>query len=132
MIEPYSINELTAVVVDLCVKIHTKVGPGCYERVYEEILYYELTKMGFNVKRQLLLPIQYEELFIPHAYKLDLLVEDRLVLELKSQHPLPLVFFNQIRTHLSFLNLKNGMLLNFKVPRMKDGIFRIFNNSGLE
>ena len=77
MIEPYSINELTAVVVDLCVKIHTKVGPGCYERVYEEILYYELTKMGFNVKRQLLLPIQYEEL-------------------------------------------------------MKDGIFRIFNNSGLE
>jgi len=130
--KPLSINEITAIVVDLCVKIHTKVGPGCFERVYEEILYYELTKMGFNVSRQLQLPIQYEELLIPQAYKLDLLVEDRLVLELKSQHPLPLVFFNQVRTHLSFLNLKHGMLLNFKVPRMKDGIFRIFNNSGSE
>jgi GxxExxY protein len=132
MNRPFAINELTAIVVDLCIKIHSKVGPGCFERVYEEILYYELTKLGFNVSRQVILPIHYEELYIPHAYKLDLLVEDRLILELKSQHPLPLIFFNQIRTHLSFLNLKHGMLLNFKVPRMKDGIFRIYNNSGTE
>ena len=109
------INELTAIVVDLCIKIHSRVGPGCFERVYEEILYYELTKLGFEVKRQLLLPIQYDELYVKDAYKIDLLIEDKLVTELKSLHPLPPVYFNQIHTHLSLLNLKHGMLINFKV-----------------
>jgi len=126
------INELTAIVVDLCIKIHSRIGPGCFERVYEEILYYELTKLGFEVKRQLLLPIQYDELYIKDAYKIDLLIEDKLVTELKSLHPLPPVYFNQNLTHLSHLNLKNGMLINFKVGLMKDGIHRVFNNFGRE
>ena len=126
------INELTAIVVDLCIKIYSRVGPGCFERVYEDILYYELTKLGFKIQRQLLLPIQYDELYIKDAYKIDLLVEDKLVLELKSLFPLPPVFFNQIHTHLSLLNLKHGMLINFKVPLMKEGIHRVFNNFGRE
>lgn len=126
------IDELTGIVVDCCIKIHSKIGPGCFEKVYEEILYYELTKKGLNVKRQLLLPINYEELHIEKAYKLDLLVEDRLVLELKTLYPLPSVSFDQVRTHLSLLNLKHGMLLNFKVSLMKDGIHRVFNNQGRE
>ncbi len=126
------INELTAIVVDLCIKIHSRVGPGCFERVYEEILYYELTKLGLKVQRQFLLPIQYDELFIKDAYKIDLLIEDKLVLELKSVFPLPPVYFNQIHTHLSLLNLKHGMLINFKVPFMKEGIHRVFNNFGKE
>jgi GxxExxY protein len=126
------INELTAIVVDLCIKIHSRIGPGCFERVYEEILYYELTKLGFKVQRQLLLPIQYDELYIKDAYKIDLLVEDKLVLELKSLFPLPPVYFNQIHTHLSLLNLKHGMLINFKVSLMKEGIHRVFNNFGRE
>ena len=100
--------------------------------MYEEILYYELTKLGFKVQRQLLLAIQYEELFIKDAYKIDLLVEDKLVLELKSIFPLHPVYFNQIHTHLSLLNLKHGMLINFKVPLMKEGIHRVFNNFGRE
>ena len=127
-----AIDELTGIVVDLCIKIHSRVGPGCFERVYEEILYYELTKLGFKVHRQLLLPIEYDELTIENAYKLDLLVEDMLVLELKTLCPLPSVYFKQIRTQLSLLNLKHGMLLNFKVDRMKDGIHRVFNNFGKE
>ena len=127
-----NINELTGIVVDLCIKIHLKIGPGCFERVYEELLYYELTKLGLKVQRQLLLPIQYEELNIENAYKLDLLVEDKLVLELKTVYPLPPVFFKQIRTQLSLLELKYGMLLNFKVELMKDGIHRVFNNFGRE
>jgi len=126
------IDELTGIVVDCCIKLHSKIGPGCFEKVYEEILYYELTKKGLNVKRQLLLPINYEELHIEKAYKLDLLVEDRLVLELKTLYPLPSVSFDQVRTHLSLLNLKHGMLLNFKVSLMKDGIHRVFNNLGRE
>jgi len=130
--ESIPINELTAIVVDLCIKIHSKVGPGCFERVYEEILYYELTKLGFKVQRQLLLPIQYDELKIKDAYKIDLLIEDKLVTELKSLYPLPPIYFNQIHTHLSLLNLKHGMLINFKVALMKDGIHRVFNNFGKE
>jgi GxxExxY protein len=126
------INELTGIIIDLCIKIHSRIGPGCFEKVYEEILYYELTKLGFKVQRQLLLPIKYDELYIKDAYKIDLLIEDKLVLELKSLFPLPPVYFNQIHTHLSLLNLKHGMIINFKVPLMKDGIHRVFNNFGRE
>lgn len=127
-----NIHSLTGIVVDLCIKIHSKIGPGCFERVYEELLYYELIKLGLKVQRQLLLPIQYEEVNIENAYKLDLLVENMLVLELKTIYPLPSVYFKQIRTQLSLLNLKYGMLLNFKVELMKDGIHRVFNNFGRE
>ena len=69
-----TIDELTGIVVDLCIKIHSRIGPGCFEKVYEEILYYELTKFGIQVQRQVLLPIEYNELHIENAYKLDLLV----------------------------------------------------------
>ena len=127
-----NINTLTGVVTDLCIKIHSRIGPGCFERVYEEILYFELTQLGFKVERQLLLPIEYGQLRIENAYKLDLLVENKLVLELKSVHPLPSVYFKQIKTHLAILNLKHGMILNFKVELMKDGIHRVFNNHGNE
>ena len=127
-----TINQLTGIVVDICIKIHSKIGPGCFERVYEEILYYELTKLGLDVKRQSLLPISYEALYIKRAYKLDLLVEDKLILELKTLYPLPALSFDQIRTHLSLTDLKHGMLLNFKVSLMKDGIHRVFNNKGRE
>ena len=126
------INKLTGIVVDLCIKIHSKIGPGCYERVYEEILYYELTKLNLIIERQLLLPIEYEKLHIQNAYKVDLLIENKLVLELKSVYPLPSLYFKQLRTQLSLLNLKHGMLINFKVELMKDGIHRVFNNFGNE
>ena len=126
------INELTGVIVSLCIKIHTRIGPGCFERVYEEILYYELQKLNINVHRQMMLPIQYEDLNIENAYKLDLLVENKLVLELKSVSPLPSVYFKQLKTQLGLLNLKHGMILNFKVDLMKEGIHRVYNNFGEE
>jgi GxxExxY protein len=84
------------------------------------------------VRRQVLLPINYEELLIKDAYKIDLLIENKLVVELKSKHPLPPIDFNQIHTHLSLTNLKHGLLINFKVPHMKEGIHRVFNNFGGE
>lgn len=103
-------------------KFIRELGPGCYERVYEEILYYELIKLGLFVKRQLLLPIDYDELHIKNAYKIDLLIEGNLIVELKSKHPLPPVDFSQVHTHLSLTNLKHGMLINFKVSKMKEEI----------
>ncbi|MDZ4793890.1 MAG: GxxExxY protein [Bacteroidota bacterium] len=78
------INELTGIVVDVSIKIHSKIGPGCFERVYEELLYYELVKRGLKACRQVYLPIDYEELHIEKAYKLDLLIEDMLIIELES------------------------------------------------
>ncbi len=126
------IDELTNIVINTCIKIHSRVGPGCFEKVYEEILYYELIKLGVKVERQVLMPLDYEDLHIKNAYKLDLLIDDKLIAELKSVYPLPPVYFNQLKTHLSLLNLKHGMLINFKVPLMKDGIHRVFNNKGKE
>ena len=126
------IDDLTNLVINLCIKIHTRIGPGCFEKVYEEILYYELIQAGIKVERQMLLPIQYEELHIRNAYKLDLLIDNKLIAELKSVYPLPPVHFNQLQTHLVLTNLKHGLLLNFKVPLMKDGIHRVFNNKGRE
>lgn len=118
--------------MDICIKIHSKIGPGCFEKVYEEILYFELIKRGLKVRRQVFLPINYEKLHIEKAYKLDLLVEEMLVIELKTLNPLPPVFFDQKGTRLVLLNLKYGMLTNFKVSLMKEGIHRVFNNHGSE
>lgn len=126
------IEDLIRLVIGICIKIHSKIGPGCFEKVYEEILYYELQKAGITVHRQLLLPIQYEDLEIDKAYKLDLLVDNKLVLELKSVYPLPAVYFKQLKTQLGLLNLKHGLILNFKTELMKEGIHRVYNNGGEE
>jgi GxxExxY protein len=126
----YDIDELTGFIIRQCIKIHTRLGPGCLESVYEEVLCYELSRAGCEFRRQLVLPIQYEELTIPRAYKVDLLIENCLVAELKSVFPLPPVFFNQVQTQLVLLDLRYGILLNFKVPRMREGIYRVYNNKG--
>jgi|GEM_PF-2611129 len=91
-----SVEELIASIVDLCIKIHRRIGPGCFEKLYKEILYYELIKLGYKVERQLLLPIDYEDLHIEKAYKLNLFIEDMLVLELKYVYPLPLFTSNKL------------------------------------
>jgi len=123
-------NKITGMIVDACVKIHMAIGPGCFERVYEELLNYEMIKRGLSVERQLLMPISYENLKINDAYKLDLLVEGQVIIEVKSiDHILP-VHFSQVMTYLKLIELKNGMLLNFKVALMKDGIHKVFNNKG--
>jgi GxxExxY protein len=124
------VNKFSGIIVDKAVKIHKLVGPGCYERVYEEILYFELIKAGLKVSRQQLMPLEYEQLYLKDAYKLDLLVEDRIVVEIKSVDYLLPVYFKQVMTYLKLLGLKNGMLLNFKVDLMKEGIHRVFNNNG--
>ena len=124
-------NVLTGMVVDSCIKIHTTIGPGCYEKVYEEILCYEFDKRGLSFLRQVTLPISYESLTIKDAYKIDILLEDKIIIEVKSvEHILP-VHYKQLTTYLKLMNLKNGMLLNFKVDLMKDGMHRVFNNFGV-
>ncbi len=124
------VNHLTGIVLDACIKIHTEIGPGCFERVYEETLYYELNKRNLYVERQLLMPIHYEELAIHDAYRIDLLLEKKVVIEIKSVERLAPVHFKQVVTYLKLRKLKNGILLNFNVEWMKEGFHRIFNNDG--
>ncbi len=124
------VNDITRIVIDAAVKIHTAIGPGCFERIYEELLYFELNKRGVDVKWQVLMPIEYEELYLKDAYKLDLLIEDKLIIEIKSVETVSPVHFKQVMTYLKLMNLKHGVLLNFKVNLMKEGIHRVFNNYG--
>lgn len=123
-------NALTGSVIESAIKIHSTIGPGCYEKVYEEILCYELEKKGLQVDRQLVMPINYEDLFIKNAYKVDMVVEKQLIIEVKSADYLLAVHYKQLMTYLKLLHIKDGMLLNFKVDQMKEGIHRVFNNFG--
>jgi GxxExxY protein len=123
-------NTLTGTVLDACIKIHTAIGPGCFEKVYEETLYYELIKKNIWVDRQVLMPIRYENLVIEDAYRVDLLVEKKLVVEIKSVERTAPVHFKQVMTYLKLSGLKNGLLINFGIEWMKDGFHRVFNNEG--
>ena len=103
------------------------IGPGCYERVYEELLYYELNKTGLNVKRQITMPITYEVLHITDAYKLDLLIEDKVIIEIKSVENLAEVHHKQVITYLKLSGLKLGLLVNFNSGDISKSIFRKVN-----
>ncbi|HYH16528.1 MAG TPA: GxxExxY protein [Flavisolibacter sp.] len=124
------INTLTGIIVDCSVKVHTAIGPGCFERIYEELLYHEFHKRKIGVRRQVTMPINYDGLTIDNAYKLDLLIEEKVVVEIKSVEYLLPVHFKQVMSYLRLLNLKNGIILNFKTDLMKEGIHRVFNNVG--
>ena len=124
------VNQLTGIVLDACIKIHTDIGPGCFEKVYEETLYYELFKRDIEVERQVLMSISYEKLLVNDAYRIDLLVDKKLVIEIKSIERLAPVHYKQVKTYLKLTKLKNGLLLNFNVEWMKEGFHRVFNNEG--
>lgn len=126
------IEELVRFIIGISIKIHSKIGPGCFEKVYEEILYHELQMANIPVHRQILLPIEYNGLRIENAYKIDLPADNKLVIELKSVFPLHSVYFKQLKTQLGFMNLKYGLILNFKTDLMKDGVHRVYNNNGME
>jgi GxxExxY protein len=121
-------NELGSIVVALCFKIHRKYGPGLFESVYEEILCYELKKAGLSIKRQHYVALVHEDLFIPCAFRADVIVEDKLLIENKSVDDLPKHSYKQVFTYLKLTEIKLGYLINFNVGLMKEGIHRIVNN----
>lgn len=120
-------NEISKIVVDVGLKIHRKIGIGLFESVYEECLYYELKNAGLIVERQKSLPIIYEEVHIENAFKMDLLVENKVVLEIKSVDMLNNYHAAQLKNYLRLGNFKLGILLNFNSQLFKDGIKRIAN-----
>lgn len=120
-------NEISKMVFDAGLKIHRKLGCGLYENVYEECLYYELKNAGLLVDRQKSLSIAYENLEIPNAFRMDLVVEDLVVLEIKSVDYLTTFHSTQLKNYLKFGKYKLGMLLNFNQGLFKDGVKRIAN-----
>lgn len=120
-------NEISGEIVDAAIKVHMTLGPGLLESVYEACLAYELSQKGFRVERQLLLPVRYGETTVDAGLRLDLLVEDMVIVELKAVETLLPIHSAQLLTYLKLGNYPLGLLLNFNVVRLKDGIKRLVN-----
>lgn len=121
-------NDISKIIVDCCFKVHTQLGPGLLESVYEEVLAYELMKRGLNVERQKAIPVLYDQIKMELGFRADLIVENKVIIELKSVDTLAPVHSKQLLTYLRLSNLKLGLLVNFNEALIKDGIKRIVNN----
>jgi len=120
-------NEITREIVDAAYKIHVALGPGLLETVYEVVLCHELRKRGLRVRRQVPIPIEYDGIPFDEGFRADLLVEESVIAELKSTEKNHPVHPKQLRTHLVLAKLQLGLVLNFGLEAMKDGIIRIVN-----
>ena len=121
-------NEIATIIVNTAYEIHVKLGPGLLESVYEEIMYYELVKQGLNVERQKAIPLIWDELKMEIGFKADLIVENKVIIELKSVEQIATVHPKQLLTYLKITGLKLGLLINFNEKLIKNGITRIVNN----
>lgn len=118
-------DRLAKEVVDAALVVHRTLGPGLLESVYEACLCYELTKRGVGVQRQVTLPVVYDSVRIEAGLKLDILVEELVIVELKAVEQMLPLFDAQLLTYLKLANKRLGLLINFNVPRIKDGIKRL-------
>ena len=121
-------NEISKIIVDACYKIHTTLGPGLFESVYEEILEHELINRGLKIKRQQAIPVIWDDIKFDHGFRADLIVEDKVIIEIKSVESIAPVHQKQLLTYLKLTDLKLGLLINFNEALIKHGIHRIVNN----
>ncbi|HRH58793.1 MAG TPA: GxxExxY protein [Chitinophagales bacterium] len=122
------LNEITELIIGASIDVHRQLGPGLLESAYQECLFYELTKViGLSVKREIPMPIVYKEIKLEQGYRMDLLVEDKVVVELKTVDFLTDVHKAQLLTYLKLGNYKIGLLINFNETLIKNGIKRIIN-----
>lgn len=120
-------NELAKVIVNTCYHIHVELGPGLLESVYEEILCFELTSQGYKVERQKPIPVFWKEIKMDIGFRADLIVENKVVVELKSVELIAPVHPKKLLTYLRLTKLKLGLLINFNEALIKDGITRVVN-----
>lgn len=118
---------LTRGIIGAAIEVHIALGPGLLENTYKECLFYKLCKQGFNVEKEKAVPIVFEEIKLDCGYRIDLLVEDKVVIELKSVVVLNDVHLAQTLTYMKLGNYQSGLLINFNVYRLKDGIKRLIN-----
>ncbi|GET24566.1 hypothetical protein NT017_08950 [Prolixibacter sp. NT017] len=122
-------NELSKIAFEAGLKVHKALGPGLLESAYEECLYFELYKLNLRVEKQKALPLIYEEVKLDAGYRIDLLVENKLVLEIKSVEALNDLHLAQILTYLKLSHSRLGLLMNFNTVLFKDGVRRVINGS---
>ena len=120
-------NEIAKLIVDICFKIHYKYGPGLFESVYEEIFCYEWQKTGVSFVRQKAIPLVHEQIKLEAGFRADVIIDNKVIVELKSVDALAPVHFKQVQTYLKLTEIKLGLLINFNVNLIKDGIHRIVN-----
>jgi GxxExxY protein len=120
-------NEIGKIVVDSAVCLHKELGPGLLERVYEVLLAHELASRGLTVRRQVPIPIKFKGISFDEGFCADILIEDKVILELKSVESISKAHKKQVLTYLKLMDLKLGYLLNFGESLMKDGITRLMN-----
>ena len=121
-------NELSKLIVDTSYRIHVELGPGLFESVYEEIMHYELLRYGLHVDRQKEIPLIWKEVILDRSFKADLIVENLVLIEIKSIETIASVHQKQVLTYLRLTRLKLGLLINFNEQLIKNGITRIVNN----
>ena len=120
-------NQIATAILDAAFKIHKSLGPGLLESVYQATLEYELKNRGLGVVQQVGLPVHYEGIKLEIGFRVDLIVDERVIVEIKSVEALAPVHMKQLLTYLRLMNLRLGLLLNFNVELMKNGIQRVVN-----
>ena len=120
-------NEITEKIISCSIKVHKALGPGLLESAYQACLYYELVKSGLSVEKEKPLPLVYEEVKLDCGYRMDLVIEGRIVVEVKSVDALTDIHLAQVLTYLKLNNNRFGLLINFYVLKLKDGIRRVVN-----
>lgn len=128
MTDGTNFDGLSGEIIGSAIEVHQILGPGLLESAYEESLAWELTTRGLRVERQVVVPVHYKELRIENGYRIDMLINDLIILELKCVDAFEPVHTAQMLTYLKMTNLKLGLLLNFKTDAMRKGIKRIVNN----
>lgn len=121
-------NEISKIVVEEAIFIHKSIGPGMLESAYVHCLAYRLTKRGLSVRMQVPVPLIFEEVMLECGYRADIVIDNKVVIEVKSTEAIAPIHAAQTLTYLRFLNLKLGLVLNFNSVLMKDGIKRVVNN----
>lgn len=121
-------NEISYKIIGAAIELHKQLGPGLLESVYEYTLAYELRELGLSVEQQVPMPLVHKEIKMECGYRLDLKVENKIIVEIKAIETLAPVHFAQTLTYLKLSNIKLGLLINFNTAVLKDGIHRIANN----
>jgi len=120
-------NEITEKIIGSAIKVHRNLGPGLLESAYQECLFYELKKEGLKVEKEKPLPLIYEEVKLDCGYRMDLFVEDKIIVEIKSVEALNDIHLAQVLTYLKINNSKIGLLINFNVLQLIKGLKRVIN-----
>lgn len=122
------IDKITNEIIGSAIEIHKELGPGLLESAYETCLEYELTHRGFHLERQKILPVKYKKIELDAAYRLDIVVENQIIIELKSVENLLPIHTAQLLSYLKLAELPVGLLINFNVAKLKNGVKRIVNH----